>query len=354
MTDRRVHVLLVEDDEVLASALVAVLGRLGEVRWTTNAEEGLTLVASRGWDLIVSDIDLPGMNGLEFIRMVRSTPAAVATLVLSGHGSFDYAVAALRVGADDYLHKPVEPPALIAKAEELIALTRARRAQGSEVVLAVGAHPDDVEIGIGGLLLRHAAEGHAVTVLTLTGGEAGGAVAERLAESRRAAELLSARLVHADLQDASVSEGGSTIATIKRIVDEIHPSTLYTHTIHDVHQDHRNVHSASLVAARGVPKVYCYQAPSTTIEFHPTRFVAIDEYLERKIEVIQAYASQVKVRRYLDPELLRATARYWARFSQARYVEPLEVVRESDSSNAASARDDTPAMLPEAVAINAG
>ena len=41
-------------------------------------------------------------------------------------------------------------------------------------MLAVGAHPDDVEIGIGGILLRHAAQGHSVTVLTLTGGEAGG------------------------------------------------------------------------------------------------------------------------------------------------------------------------------------
>jgi hypothetical protein len=46
--------------------------------------------------------------------------------------------------------------------------------------------------------------------------------------------------------------------------------------------------------------------------------------------VIHAYGSQVKVRRYLEEDLLRATARYWSRFSQARYVEPLEVVRESD------------------------
>ena len=56
----------------------------------------------------------------------------------------------------------------------------------------------------------------------------------------------------------------------------------------------------------------------------------IDEFLEGKIEVIQAYTSQVKIRDYLDEELLRATARYWARYTQARYVEPLEVVRESD------------------------
>jgi LmbE family N-acetylglucosaminyl deacetylase len=352
MTDRQAHVLLVEDDEVLASALLAVLGSLAAVQWTTTAEQAMTLISSRDWDLIVADIELPAMNGLELIRTVRSTQTTVATLVLSGHGSFEHAVAALRVGADDYMRKPVEPAELLAKAQELIGLTRARRAQGNEIVLAVGAHPDDVEIGIGGLLLRHAAEGHAVTVLTLTGGEAGGAAAERVVESQRAAELLSAHLVHADLQDTTVSEGGATIATIKRVVDEIHPTTIYTHTIHDVHQDHRNVHRASLVAARGVPKVFCYQAPSTSVEFHPTRFVAIDEYLERKIEVIQAYTSQVKVRQYLDPELLRATARYWARFSQARYVEPLEVVRDSESSRGGAARADAPVTIPAAAEVS--
>ena len=106
---------------------------------------------------------------------------------------------------------------------------------------------------------------------------------------------------YADLEDTSVSEGGNTIVTIRRVIEEIRPTTVYTHTIRDV---------------------------------HPTRFVAIDEYLDRKIEVIQAYASQVAVRGYLDEELLRSTARYWGRFTQARYVEPLEIVRDSDAPTA--------------------
>jgi LmbE family N-acetylglucosaminyl deacetylase/ActR/RegA family two-component response regulator len=344
---REAGVLLVEDDEIMASALAVVLAAVGEVRWTATAEEAITLVPARDWDLIVADIELPGMNGLDLIRWIRGKDETIATLVLSGHASFDFAVAAMRVGADDYMRKPVEPADLISKARELIALTGARRRRGGEVVLAVGAHPDDVEIGIGGLLLRHVAAGDAVTVLTLTEGTSGGAAAERLAESQRAADLLSARLVHADLPDTTISEGGATIATIKRVIDEIAPTTLYTHTINDVHQDHRNVHSASLVAARRVPKVFCYESPSTTVEFHPTRFVAIDEYLERKIEVIHAYASQVKIRDYLDEELLRATARYWGRYSQARYVEPLEVVRDSDARAAGSARESSPVMLPQ-------
>jgi LmbE family N-acetylglucosaminyl deacetylase len=285
------------------------------------------------------------MNGLELIRTVRKSRAAVATLVLSGHASFEYAVEALRAGADDFMRKPVEPGELLAKAREMMSLTNRRR----EVVLAIGAHPDDVEIGVGGLLLRHAAQGQPVTVLTLTGGEAGGDAAERIAESQVAAGLLAARLVHAALEDTTVSEGGATIATIKRVIDEVRPSTLYTHTIHDVHQDHRNVHRASLVAARGVPRVFCYQAPSSSVAFHPTRFVGIDEYLDRKIGAIEAYTSQVNVRDYLDPELLRATARYWGRFSQSRYVEPLEVVRDSDASASLREGVAVPAMAIDVV-----
>jgi LmbE family N-acetylglucosaminyl deacetylase/ActR/RegA family two-component response regulator len=348
---REARILLVEDDEVVATFLVELLGRLGKVQWTTNAEQAATVVGSRDWDLIISDIDLPGMNGLEFVRSVKTVQPLVATLILSGHSSFDHAVSALRAGADDYLTKPIEPAALIEKASGLIAVTRERRAQGQEIVLAVGAHPDDVEIGVGGILLRHAGQGHEVTILTLTGGEAGGVVEDRAAESQRAAQLMSARLVHADLEDTSVSEGGRTIATIRSVVEEIRPSTLYTHTIHDVHQDHRNVHKASLVAARTVSKLFCYQAPSTSVDFHPTRFVAIDEYLERKIEVIQAYTSQVKVRPYLDEELLRSTARYWGRFAQARYVEPLEVVRDSDSPSVALS-ELSPVELPTATTID--
>jgi LmbE family N-acetylglucosaminyl deacetylase len=342
------RILVVEDDEVGGTLLVDLLGMLGDVDWATSAELASEMLARRDWDLLVSDIDLPGVDGLELVRLVKRQRPQLAILILSGHSSFEHAVAAMRAGADDYLTKPFDPPGLLEKARALVELTRSRRSAGSEVVLAVGAHPDDVEIGVGGILLRHVAQGHSVTVLTLTGGEAGGQAAERAAESRRAAELLSARLIHAALTDTSLSEGSTTIGTIVDVIDEVRPTTVYTHTSRDVHQDHRNAHSATLVAARTISRVFCYQSPSTTVEFKPTRFVAIDEFLEAKIEVIHAYASQVKIRGYLDEELLRATARYWSRFSQVRYVEPLEVVRDSDAGQVSAARYGA-VQLPEQV-----
>src|SRR5215813_10834917 len=151
--------------------MVQVLGRLGHVHWVKSAEESAAL-ADGDWDLLISDIELPGADGLELVREVKRRVPHLATLILSSHSSFDHAVAALRAGADDYLTKPFDPGGLAEKAGSLTTLSRKRRAEGREVVLAVGAHPDDVEIGIGGILLRHVAQGHQVTLLTLTGGEA--------------------------------------------------------------------------------------------------------------------------------------------------------------------------------------
>jgi len=337
VTETRALLLLVEDDDLLALVLTEILAPIADVRWAPSGEQALQMLSDEHWDLVIADIELPGMSGIDVIVHSKVAQPVVSTLVVSGRAGFQDAVSAIRAGADDYLTKPIDPPTLLDKARELIARTRVRRARDLEVVLAIGAHPDDVEIGCGGILARHVAAGDQVSVLTLTGGEQGGEALTRAIESRCAAEILGARLFHTDLVDTGVSEASDTITAIKQVIEEVAPTTVYTHTARDVHQDHRNVHHATLVAARGIPRIYCYQAPSTTIEFHPTRFVTIDGFLERKLEAIDAYGSQVAVRDYLDPDLLRSTARYWGRFSRSKYVEALEVMRESDAGSATPA-----------------
>jgi LmbE family N-acetylglucosaminyl deacetylase/CheY-like chemotaxis protein len=332
--DPPARILFVEDDELFAAVAMEIVGPLGEVRWVASAEEALDALPSEDWDLLIADVNLPGSSGLELAREAKRLRPLVTTLILTGSASLDTAVGALRSGADDFLTKPVDGAALTAKVVELVAAARAGKADRREAVLAIGAHPDDVEIGCAGILLRHAARGDQVNILTLTGGEVGGIVSERARESQHAAELMSARLFLSDLADTrvSVSDGGVAIGAIERVIVEIKPSIVYTHSRNDVHQDHRNVHHATLVAARNVPHVYCYQAPSTNIDFRPSRFVGVDEWVDRKVEVIGAYSSQVKIRRYLQEDLLRATARYWSRFGSSRYAEPLEVVRDSEAS----------------------
>ena len=327
---RRLRILLVEDDAIFAAVTAEVMRERALVRWTPTAESAIAAAGEKDWDVIITDIELPGMSGLELVMKIKAAQPHVATLILTGHRSFDNAVEAIRVGADDFLTKPVDRRTLIEKIDELAALSARRKAASSAAVLAIGAHPDDVEVGAGGTLLGHVAQGHEVSILVLTGGEIGGIPAERAREATRAAELMGVRLFHVNLADSSVSEGGATIGEITRVIEELEPDTIYTHSGHDLNQDHRNVHHATTVAARRVPRIFCYQSSSSTVEFRPSRFVPVDEFMDRKLAVIRSYTSQVKQRRYLDAELLRATSRYWSRYGHSRFVEPFEVARDAE------------------------
>ncbi|MHB1836631.1 MAG: PIG-L deacetylase family protein, partial [Solirubrobacteraceae bacterium] len=212
--------------------------------------------------------------------------------------------------------------------------------------LAIGAHPDDVEIGCGGILLRHCDAGHSITIVSLTEGERGGDAELRRAESRNAAALLSARAVMLDLGDTAVPEGGATIEALSEIVDEVRPTTVYTHTFADTHQDHRSVHRATVVGARAAQRLYAYQSPSSTVDFRPQVFVSVDDVLERKLALIAPHLTQNSVREYLAPDLICATARYWGRFGSSDYAEPLEVIRQADVLASRSGR------LPDTATID--
>lgn len=326
-----VRVLLVEDDDDQANLVMrwlAAADRYQVVR-ARSGDEGDALLRSGDWDLLVSDIELPGISGLTLIRTCREVLPYTPALLITAHGSLDYAVDAIRGGADDFLVKPLTRAPFIEKVAALADKGSAQRRRSRQIVLAVGAHPDDVEIGCGGILLRHRARGDEVSVLTLTGGEHGGKASERVQEARRAAQILGAQLFLASLADAAISEGLETIAIIEGRIRELHPTIIYTHTLQDAHQDHRSVHRATVVASRAVPNFYCYQSPSTSIDFRPTRFLEVGEFMDRKVEAIAAYQSQQVKRPYLRESLLRATAEYWGRFAGYGIVEPLEVIRES-------------------------
>ncbi len=195
-------------------------------------------------------------------------------------------------------------------------------------ILAIGAHPDDVEIGCGGTLASHAERGDRVVILTLTAGEQAGDSSVRSRESVASASHLGAELVLERLADTRISEGPTTIDAIESVIRRLDPSAVYVHTESDRHQDHRNVHRAAMVATRNVPNVFCYQSPSTTTSFSPTRFVPIAEQMSTKLELLKLYDSQSSTKAYLAPELIEATAVYWSRFARASHVEPFEVVRE--------------------------
>ena len=326
----RGRVLLVEDDFEAARFVIQVLAvRNGfEVVHTPDPAEALQLVRSESWDLVMTDVEMPGMTGIELLEMLRQADPCLPVAVVTAHATVDVAVGALRNRADEFLEKPLRPTQLTAMVASLVDKGRAARLAAREVVLAIGAHPDDVEIGASGALFAHRDMGHSVAILTLSRGARGGTESMRAGESERAADIIGARLYLEDLEDTRISEADPTIRIISRVVAEVRPTVIYTHSIHDVHQDHRNTHRAAMVAAREVGRVYCFQSPSATTEFRPSRFVTIDGFLDAKLQAIDAFSTQTEVRAYLEPDLIESTARYWSRYAEGRYAEAFEVIRD--------------------------
>jgi LmbE family N-acetylglucosaminyl deacetylase len=160
-------------------------------------------------------------------------------------------------------------------------------------VLAVGAHPDDVELGCGATLALFKKMGHTAYILVLTRGEASGNPKVRTWECKHAARTLGVdKLYFGDLVDTKIAEGIETIMTIERIIDRVKPDIVFTHSSKDVHQDHRNSGLASLSAARNVNKVLLYESPAALREFCPQVFVDVSSTFGIKLNALKAFASQ--------------------------------------------------------------
>jgi two-component system, NtrC family, response regulator AtoC len=101
-------VLIVDDEAVLAKNMAIYLQRQGfDVQCAGSAEEGLACLASFRPDAVVLDFNLPGIDGLEMLARLRALEPALAVIMVTGHGSVELAVDAMKAGALDFLTKPV-------------------------------------------------------------------------------------------------------------------------------------------------------------------------------------------------------------------------------------------------------
>jgi DNA-binding NtrC family response regulator len=99
--------LLVDDDAAFRTVLAAELSRSGyEVRTAASGEEALELCAQIEPQVILLDLQMPGISGLEVLQTLRARRARAEVVMLTGHGSIDTAIEAIRIGAFDYVSKP--------------------------------------------------------------------------------------------------------------------------------------------------------------------------------------------------------------------------------------------------------
>lgn len=326
------RVIIVEDDLDVAAYTKTVLEKkLGAVVQTfPEASQVSRAIGEFEPDVLITDIEMPGISGLELINLARKASPGLPVLVITAHASVDYAVTALRSKASDFLAKPIDSALLVQRVTELASGYRQAKANTAEsaVVLAIGAHPSDVEVGVGGLLAAHADAGNPVTILVLSRGDTDGGVREAWNKALASASIIGAKLVLEDVPEYEI-QADKAVDVIRRTVAEVRPTIVYSHSLNDRHKDHRAVFDATMLATTQVPTVVCYQGTTSTTDFNPNRFVTIDGRTDAKLAMLESFSAAGDAAPYLKPDFVMSTARYWSRFGQGLYCEPLEIVRES-------------------------
>jgi len=197
-------------------------------------------------------------------------------------------------------------------------------------ILAIGAHPDDIEIGCGGTLIKYANKGHHVFLLVLTCGEVGGDPAVRKKEQESSVNAIGAKGVFwGDLKDTHLPDDRSLITVIENTIHQVNPQVIFINYLHDVHQDHRATAKACLSATRYIKEVLYYEVP-TTQNFEPEVFVDIGDVLEQKLELLKIHGSQVdrtRVENLSILEIAQSCANFRGFQGRVKYAEGFSAVR---------------------------
>ena len=191
-------------------------------------------------------------------------------------------------------------------------------------ILAIGAHPDDLEYGCGGTLHKFSKLHHKINLLVMTRGEMGGDPALRQKEQAKSAKILNADLYWGRFKDTKIPLEKDIINTIEYFIKRIRPDLIFVMHPKDTHQDHRTVAQATITATRYVKNVLFYEVP-TSFNFSPASvFIDITKHISKKMDLLKAHKSQVystRVSNLTILETVKATALFRGFQNRVKYAE---------------------------------
>lgn len=181
-------------------------------------------------------------------------------------------------------------------------------------VLALGAHPDDVEVYCAGTLRKYIIRGDKVTILHACTGDKGNFTIppEEMArirdqESIRAGKVIGSKVGTLGFSDAELEDSQENMERFVKAIREVNPDVIFTHSPEDYHKDHemtsKLVIDASFMVTipnvcpevpfmEKVPQIY-FMEPYTGIGFHPTEYVDITDTMPAKLEMMKCHESQI-------------------------------------------------------------
>jgi LmbE family N-acetylglucosaminyl deacetylase len=199
-------------------------------------------------------------------------------------------------------------------------------------VLAFGAHPDDLEIGMGGTIARHASAGDRVVMAIATvpnNRETRWRVAEH------AADVLGAELLMLDIPPDELQHSRAIVQRFDKVLEQVEPDVIYTHWNSDSHQDHNAVSMATIGATRAnrcAVLMYEQTIPGGVVPwgFRAQSYVDISSWMPMKMESIAMHKSQVRANGDLWVQGVRGRAMYRGYQMNVEYAEAFEVIKAVD------------------------
>jgi DNA-binding response OmpR family regulator len=292
----------------------------------THAQDGDTAlkhIANKPWDLLVTDLNLPGADGFALIKAFRARFRRPPVLVTTGYTQAEYEEQALRAGANQVMIKPLSHDDFVARVQNMVAAGQAPEEDENPVVLAIEGRLGDAEMGCGGTLMAEVAKGHTVVLVPICRREQD-ATAEELKAASIAANILGVEL-RVDRTLFGNVEGQRDL--IERTLNELRPTAVFMPARDDRDLSRRDAARLAEQATEEIETVLAYETATTGLEFTPSRFQDIRAEMVMKMEALAAYQALGAPRVDLRPRMAQAYARYWGRFKDFAEVEAFEQVR---------------------------
>jgi LmbE family N-acetylglucosaminyl deacetylase len=206
-------------------------------------------------------------------------------------------------------------------------------------IVAIGAHPDDIELACGGTLAKAIKNGHDVTMIIVTGNSSidhdGNSIRtdiEAKEEQKDAANKLGVLKVEIlGFEDMNVQYSQKLVSRLDKIINDINPDITFTHFVFDTHQDHIRTAQSTLSAARKQNTILLYEPINPSgrgyMPFHAQVYFDISDTIDNKIDSLKAHKSQYK--KYGDSWIEGVTSRAKFRGFEmgVKYAECFELVR---------------------------
>jgi LmbE family N-acetylglucosaminyl deacetylase len=197
-------------------------------------------------------------------------------------------------------------------------------------ILAIGAHPDDIEFGCGGTIIKYTERGHRLFLHIMTEGGFGAETTTRIQEQEASKKILGAKdIFWGGYEDTHLVVDIELIGKIERIIKKVKPDFIFCNFPDDTHQDHRHLSQAVMSATRYIRNVLFYEGP-TTQNFKPHVFVDISDTLDKKIEALKAHKSQVMKTNIEDlsiVEVARSSANFRGIQGRVKFAEAFHSLR---------------------------